>query len=42
LFVIWMLIALTGVGGPTAHTAHVTGLLLGLTLALPRSVPVFR
>ncbi|MCA9052665.1 MAG: rhomboid family intramembrane serine protease [Planctomycetaceae bacterium] len=42
LFAGWMLVCLTGIVGPIANTAHVSGLILGLLLALPRSVPVFR
>jgi GlpG protein len=38
----WMLIALTGAVGAIANTAHLAGLGLGILLALPRSVPVFR
>ena len=42
LFAGWMLIALTGIVGNVANTAHLAGLTLGILLALPRSVPVFR
>jgi GlpG protein len=42
LFAGWMVICLTGLAGPVANTAHVSGMLLGMVLALPRSVPVFR
>jgi GlpG protein len=42
LFAGWMLICLTGAMGTVASTAPLAGLVLGLLLALPRSVPVFR
>ncbi|MFV0443980.1 MAG: rhomboid family intramembrane serine protease [Planctomycetaceae bacterium] len=42
LFAGWMLIALSGAVGPIANTAHLAGLTLGILLALPKSVPVFR
>ena len=42
LFAGWMLICLTGVAGSIANTAHISGLIVGMLLALPRSVPVFR
>lgn len=42
LFAGWMLICLTGAVGTVASTAPLAGLTLGLLLALPRSVPVFR
>jgi GlpG protein len=38
----WMIICLTGLAGPIANTAHIAGMILGMLLALPRSVPVFR
>lgn len=42
LFAGWMVICLTGLAGPIANTAHVAGMILGMLLAIPRSVPVFR
>lgn len=42
LFAGWMVICLTGLAGPIANTAHIAGMILGMLLAVPRSVPVFR
>jgi GlpG protein len=42
LFAGWIIICLTGGAGPVANTAHLAGIVLGVLLAWPKSVPVFR